>query len=495
MSFALTPSRLSAAVLLVLTIAPVGAAARERAIAVSTKTHHGCAITAAGKLMCWGNNAAGELGDGTTTTRLTPVNVVGLDEMVIAAATGDQHTCALMQSHAVKCWGANAHGQLGDGTKHNRSTPVAVQGLANISALAAGDNHTCALTANGGVKCWGDNAYGELGDATTQQRSAPIEVNGIASGAAGITAGDAYTCAMLTTGQVKCWGQNDHGQLGDGTTEQTPAPVDVLAKVSRQSIAAVDPLCTQAEYHPEGPFYRYQNICRYPVSTYVCVGTYDPFVGNDPPCDLTPDYNVHLRLDPQQTIDVAITPPSPGLREFNEMKECQRARVIPGGTLNNFPCNRAVLLTGIAAIAAGATHTCALTTSGGGKCWGDNAQGELGNGRRVDAATPVDIVGLTEVVADIAAGATQTCAVTTSGAAQCWGGNDHGQLGDRTRRPKRTPVGVVGLDSGVSDITAGVVSCAIAQPSGLTCWGENETGELGNGSTTEAHRPVRVKGF
>jgi len=200
-------------------------------------------------------------------------------------------------------------------------------------------------------------------------------------------------------------------------------------------------------------------------------------------------------LDVQQTIDVSITPPTTGLREYNEMKECPKTDVIPSGPLDNFPCNRASLLAGVGAIAAGAAHTCALTTAGGAKCWGDNAQGELGNGRRIDVSTPVDVVGLTESVAAIAAGAAHSCAVTGSSAAQCWGGNDHGQLGDGTTRNRRTPVGVIGLTGGVKSIAAGEVSCAVAQPGGLRCWGQNGTGELGNGSTVEAHRPVRVKGF
>jgi len=159
------------------------------------------------------------------------VDVSGLTSGVSAIAAGGSHTCALTTTGGVKCWGNNFDGQLGDGTAFaNSSTPVDVSGLTSgVSAIAAGGFHTCALTTTGSVKCWGYNRSGQLGDGTTTKRATPVDVSELTSGVSAIAAGDYHTCALTTTGGVKCWGNNFFGQLGNGlgVAERT-TPVDVV---------------------------------------------------------------------------------------------------------------------------------------------------------------------------------------------------------------------------------------------------------------------------
>lgn len=187
---------------------------------------HTCALTNAGAVYCWGLNQFGQLGDGTTVERRTPIRVSGLPNSIRQIATGGLHTCALTQAGTVECWGWNKTGQLGNGSTRTRRLPVAVRGLRNIRAIAAGDSYTCALTSAATVVCWGWNANGQLGDGTTRTRPTPVPVTGL-RGVTAIAAAASHTCALTTSGRVECWGSNSYGQLGDGTNHDRRRPVDV----------------------------------------------------------------------------------------------------------------------------------------------------------------------------------------------------------------------------------------------------------------------------
>jgi alpha-tubulin suppressor-like RCC1 family protein len=174
---------------------------------------------------CWGRNSSGELGDGTTVGRDVPVSVVGLSGRVKQVALGDSHTCALLDTGAVECWGADWDGRLGDGGTKSSAVPVGVAALASeVTAIGAGAAHTCAVTATGAVKCWGRNSHGELGDGSTTGSRVPISVTHLGSVRA-VSAGWLHTCALTDWGGVLCWGSNRNGQLGDGSGTNSRVPV------------------------------------------------------------------------------------------------------------------------------------------------------------------------------------------------------------------------------------------------------------------------------
>uniref|UniRef100_UPI00345C7544 RCC1 domain-containing protein n=1 Tax=uncultured Chloroflexus sp. TaxID=214040 RepID=UPI00345C7544 len=157
----------------------------------------------------------------------TPVAVRGLSGVSAIAAGGD-HTCALTTAGEVRCWGRNSRGQLGNGTTTDSSTPVAVSGLIGVSAIATGGEHTCALTMAGEVRCWGSNSRGQLGNGTTTDSSTPVAVSGLASEVRAIATGFDHTCALTTAGEVRCWGNNYFGQLGDGRIFFSTMPMNVF---------------------------------------------------------------------------------------------------------------------------------------------------------------------------------------------------------------------------------------------------------------------------
>jgi len=299
--------------------------------AIAAGYYHTCALTAGGGVKCWGLNNYGQLGDGTTTNRYTPVNVSGLASGVSAIAAGLYHTCALTSGGGVKCWGYNGNGQLGDGTTNTRLTPVNVNGLASgVSAIAAGYYHTCARTAGGGVKCWGFNRFGQLGDSTTTTRLTPVDVSGLASGVSAIAAGGYHTCALTAGGRGKCWGWNEDGQLGDGTTTERHTPVNVSGLASEVSAITAG---------------RGHTCARTAAGGVKCWG-----------------WNESGQLGDGTT------------------------------TERHTPVSVSGLASGVSAISAGCEHTCALTAGGGVKCWGNNEYGQLGDGTTTDRHTPVDVV-------------------------------------------------------------------------------------------------------
>jgi hypothetical protein len=188
-------------------------------------------------VQCWGRNQDGQVGNGdsTTDTSLPAAAVVGLGS-VAALAGGGYHNCALMPDSTVRCWGRNDDGQLGTGNRTRATSAVEVSGL-RAAAVSAGGYHTCALLLDGTVQCWGKNEWGQVGQPTTTGAFiVPTTVPGV-SNAVAVTAGAFHTCAILADGSAQCWGRNEFGEVGDGTTTPSSAPVQVRGLASPSVLA------------------------------------------------------------------------------------------------------------------------------------------------------------------------------------------------------------------------------------------------------------------
>lgn len=541
---------------------------------ITAGRQHTCALLDSGAVKCWGANYSGQLGDGTNTQRLTPVDVSGLSSGVVAIVAGGFHTCALMTGGGVKCWGSNSSGQLGP-VMGNQSTPVDISGLPSgivaivagythtcvltnagatqcwgrngsgqveegglsngITAIAAGWAHTCALTNTGVVKCWGDNSDGQLGDGTTSSHTTPTDVLLPTNNISAIAAGDAHTCALGTDGIVKCWGTNNMGELGNGNKGNTLTPVDVTGLSSDVQAIAVDAfhtcmLSTQGGIKCWGNNYSGQlgdgttNNQQIPndvsgLTSNVSAVT----VGDAHSCALTTDGGVKCwgaNYDKQlgdgsgdnHLTPVLVSGLTSGVKDIAARTDHSCAITMNGGlkcwgnnlngqlgdgsTATRFtPVDVSGLSSGVKAIALGRTHTCALTDTGGVKCWGNNTYGQIGNGTTDGQGTPVDVSGLNSGVSAVAAGYFHTCALTTAGTVKCWGENSDGQLGDNSANRSLIPVDVVGLNNVVAISAGRIHTCALTSGGGVKCWGDNATGELGDGTTTDRPTPGDVVGL
>jgi alpha-tubulin suppressor-like RCC1 family protein len=207
------------------------------AVAFGNKTRHSLGLTSSGTVVACGYNEWGQLGDGTTTDRETPVAVTGLSG-VVSVMTGTSHSLALKSDGTVVTWGKNDYGQLGDGTFDQQSSPVEVEGLTNVVALGGGGNFSVALRADGTVWTWGDNSYGQLGLGSSYEAQAnPVMVPGITNAVA-ISVGGLHTLVLTQAGDVWAWGYNGSGQIGDGTQTDRDTPILINGLSDVRQLAA-----------------------------------------------------------------------------------------------------------------------------------------------------------------------------------------------------------------------------------------------------------------
>jgi alpha-tubulin suppressor-like RCC1 family protein len=369
---------------------------------VTTGSNHTCGVTVSGAAYCWGNNSAGQLGNGTTTNSATPVLVAGGLSFARVSA-GGQHTCGVtaypnipLAGGTVYCWGDNSFGQLGNGATTHSAAPVAISSGDVFDEVSAGTNHSCADTPTGVAYCWGSNSAGQLGNGTTTNSATPVIVSTVLTGGfwSYISAANSHTCAMYQVGipigggPVFCWGDNSAGQFGNGTTASSSVPVNVMYG---------------ATFVSAGTLF----TCSIYESMESCSGnnTYGQ-LGNG--------------TTTSSSLPVAVL--FPGTNS-------------PGGGLTT-----------------GAQHACSYAMSNAIYCWGDNSAGQLGNGTTTNSATPVMVSGGL-AFGDVGAGGRHTCALTSpgvpisptpGGAAYCWGDNSYGQLGNNWTTSSAVPVNVAG---------------------------------------------------
>ena len=440
-----------------------------------------CALTTdTNQVWCWGQGSDGQLGNNSSTSiQATPVGVIENaptfynkplhapafpgGQYLNRISMGASHSCALTVSGAVLCWGDRTSGQLGDGGSitGSQSGPATVSGIdgVNLKAteIAAGDYFSCAILQSGEVRCWGDDSGGQLGDGGSGTQNAPVSVSGIdgvSQKAIAIATGASHSCAILQSGQVLCWGDNSYGQLGDGSGMSQPAPSQVFG---------IDGITQKA------------------IS--IAAGT------------------VHscAVLDSGQVLCW-------GDNSYGQLGDGSSFDFITTGTFT--PSAVPVPVVGIdgtslkaTAVSVSYSHSCAVLTSGKMLCWGDNDYGQLGDAQGsvyyepavgdlfYYTSVPVSVAGIdgiSERALSLATSSGRTCAVMSSGEVQCWGYRDSGALGDGddVTAFQNTPHPVLGID-GISQ-KARVVStgptgsaCSLLESGQLLCWGNNGQQQLG----------------
>lgn len=347
---------------------------------VSAGDGHTCAVTSAGGVKCWGRGWSGQLGGGSALYSSAPINVVGLAG-VRAVAAGNDHTCALTLAGAVKCWGRNADGQLGDGTTTSRDTPVNVRGLASgVRAISAGNAFTCAVTSAGAVRCWGSNGDGRLGDGTTTDRRTPTAVRGLTSGVVNVTAGEYHACAVTAGGRAFCWGRNSSGELGNGSNTDSYTPVAVANLGGVVDISA-GWLHTCAATSSGGAFCWGDNL-------WDQLGTGTNIYDSNTPVAVAGLSTGVVAVEVGWTQSCALL--ASGARCWGRNRDGQ----LGDGSATDRPTPVGVRgLSGVRAISTGYAHTCARTATGV-ACWGYNGIGQLGDGTTTNRSFPVTARGV-----------------------------------------------------------------------------------------------------
>lgn len=351
--------------------------------------HHACAITPSAAVYCWGYNGDGQLGIASLDNR-NVTSPIASDLTFRQLSGGRYHTCGITLSGVAYCWGQNVDGRLGTGAFTPSNVPVQVATPVAFEQIGSGWNHSCGLSRAGLAYCWGFNQEGEVGapifaDSVVVANPRPVSAQSFKE----LAVGGLHSCALATDESAWCWGLNNHGQVGDGTTTWT---LNNLLDIKGDPLSSipVPVLTTQRFQHIAAGAY---HSCALSAGNAYCWGD-----------------NQYGQLGDGSNVESLIPVPVQ----------------MPAGV-------------SFASISAGDTHSCAVSTTGQAYCWGDNEHGKFGDGSEESSDVPVPVAnGLT--FATFSAGETLSCGVTTAGRVYCMGQNDYGQLGDATNEDRHTPV-------------------------------------------------------
>jgi alpha-tubulin suppressor-like RCC1 family protein len=346
---------------------------------------HTCATKGSGALYCWGANDSGQLGDGTTVGRSIPAPVAMLGSGVAEVSASDLFTCARKTDGTVWCWGNNASGQLGDGTTDDNLIPEQVVALgANVAQISTGDLFACARKTDGTVWCWGSGGF--LGDGVDSSL-VPVQVASLGNTVVEISCGDGTSCARKADGTLFCWGSNAFGAVGDGTTIDRPTPVQVTALANNVAEVSVGDVFACAR-EVDNSLWCWGTGGRGELGDH---GTTDHFV----PMLVRPitggtAFGIQLSANGQHACDIDANRALLcwGSASSGEIGNNQIANAIVAPvTVTSLGMTAAEVTTGV-------NHdTCVRKVDGSIFCWGLNASGELGDGTTSDRHTPVQVIG------------------------------------------------------------------------------------------------------
>lgn len=489
---------------------------------------HTCAITNNHQLKCWGQNYAGQLGNGTLTDSATPVTV---DIAALGSATvqdiaaGGGHSCLIDSNHLLYCWGWNFAGQLGIGNQTDTYQPTLVTGLGTIREVALAPRHSCAIKTDGTLWCWGTNEMKQLGVPSPSYTTTPMQITGLQGGNAlkitvnfyetcvlmadnsvwcwgdsdptkrqiqGLTGnvktialGGSHMCALLNNGQVMCWGSNTQGELGTGNTLDSAIPITVPGLSNVRAIVAAGFTCALTG----------GEVWCWGSNSLGQLGLGDDDLDPHPVPTKVPSLSSVISLS-SNAYHVCAMRVTGELHCWGDNRYGQIGNGAMGGPR---PPGDVVGMDGAATVNSGGAHSCAIGTNHVGLwCWGNNKNGQLGDGSTQRHLTPITVQGTAGVTVDaVGLGDKHTCAAI-GGKAKCWGDNTHGQLGDNSTNASPLPITVQG-PTNVVGIAAGMAhSCAFSSLNAggnVWCWGANDTGQLGIGSTEEKHTAQQIPGL